>query len=117
MKNTIIYVLACGLLTFLFLSCASSPAGGYSESRVADGLKSATEKGYISSDQAKQVSGEITNTPKPGFDWSGLLTTILGGVVTVATGYAGMRFLPNSVIIGKQEADHIEASLSKAGSA
>jgi hypothetical protein len=115
MKTTI-NLLALLLTASLIVSCQVSPAGQYSVAKVQKGLKAAAAKGVISAAQADQVGVEIASVPE-GIDWGGLASTIVGGAVTLGVGLAGLRYVPNGLIIGKQEAAHIDTAIAKDASA
>lgn len=112
-----IILLIAGILSaVLVVACNSTPPGQYSVAQVTKGLKASASKGVISAAQADQVGAEIASTPT-GFDWGGLATTVIGGAMTLGVGLAGLRYVPNGLIIGKQEAAHLDTAVAKGGPA
>lgn len=104
MKITI-YVLLLLALTALFIAC-TSPQQASAAQDLAETVTAATKDGIVTEDEAKTIGVKMkAYTDAPGTDWVAVLGASLG---SVAAGLVGLRYLPNSAIIGKTEALHLE---------
>jgi len=100
--RTVLFVLFSALL---FASCLAS--GGTGAADVSKYLSDALADGTFTAEEMEGFRAMLEaygNSVSSSFDWTTIAGTILGGAVTAVT---GIRFLPNSLIVGKQEAQAI----------
>ena len=106
-----LYVIACVATTALFLAC-TSPQQASAAQDLAETVTAATKDGIVTQAEADTIKAKMkAYTEAPGTDWTAVLGASLGSVVA---GIFGLRYLPNSVIIGKQEAAHLDNAVQKA---
>lgn len=69
---------------------------------LADTVTAATADGIVTPDEATAISSKMkAYVDAPGINWAELGGTVLASIGAM---FLGLRYAPNSVIIGKQEA-------------
>lgn len=101
MLRTALFVLFFALL---FSACA---AGGTSAADVSRYLADALADNTLTAEEVQGLQNmlEVYGSSAGSMDWMTLAGTVLGGAVTAIT---GVRLLPNSLIVGKKEAQAID---------
>lgn len=103
--QTVLFVLTCIFLTATFIAC-TTPEQQSAAQDLAETITAATKDGVITQAEADSIAVKMkAYTAAPSYDWATLGATAVG---TLVAGLFGIRFIPNSAIIGKQEALHLE---------
>lgn len=92
------------LVALVFLVSCTSPERTAAFQELQAAYSTAVADGVVTDTEARDVGAKLqafNDAPAGGQDWIALATTALG---TLAAGFFGLRYAPNSVIIGKQEA-------------
>ena len=111
--KTALYVIGCLLLTLLFIACAS-PERQAAQASFADAYNAATSDGVISPDEAKDLAAKWKLVQDSPSDFSWATVGAAAGTALLAV-FPMLRYLPNGLIIGKQEAAHLDAQVAKVG--
>lgn len=100
-------LILCASLGALFaLSACTSPEQRTAAQDLADTVTEATRDGVVTEDEAKLIAAKMqVYIDAPSTDWAGLATT---AIATLVAAFTGLRYLPNSQIIGKEEAKAVD---------
>ena len=100
--KTLLPCLALLLGLFLVtLSCTSAEQQTAAQA-LAETVTAATKDGVVTSEEAGSIQAKMqAYVDAPGVDWAALGGTMLA---SIAATFLGIRYVPNSMIVGKQEA-------------
>jgi len=101
MKNlplALLFVLSALLLSF---SACMTPEQQTAAQALAETVTAATADGVVTPEEADAIGVRMAAyVDAPGIDWAALGGTVLA---SVAATFLGLRYAPNTAIIGKQE--------------
>jgi hypothetical protein len=111
MKTTIPCLLALLVGVFLCSLSCTSPAQQTAAQALAETVTAATKDGIVTESEAKDIEAHMkAYVDAPGVDWAQLGGSVLA---SIAVGFLGLRYLPNSQVVGKDEAAALAALLPK----
>jgi hypothetical protein len=103
MKSSIIYIVLTVLAAALMVigSCAT-PAQKAAAASLRSTTIAATEDGFLSAEERQALNSRMQEYEEaPSYDWAKMAATASGAILTTL---GLLRVMPNSGIIGKQEA-------------
>jgi hypothetical protein len=100
MKAILVFLLGLFIIT-LGHACTSA-AQQTAAQDLAETVTAATKDGVVTPEEAQAIQVKMQGyIDAPGVDWAALGGTVLA---SIAATFLGLRYAPNSVIIGKAEA-------------
>jgi hypothetical protein len=104
----LLFTLIFGSVCLLVVASCASPAQQTAAQALAETVTAATKDGIVTQAEADGIADKMkAYVDAPGIKWAELGGTVLA---SLAATFLGLRYAPNSVIVGAQEA----AALNKA---
>jgi Flp pilus assembly protein TadD len=96
-------LIGAALIAALCFAC-TTPERQAAAQALSEAITASTRDGVVTQTEVDEITAltkAFTDAPADGTDWTSLLGTALG---SIGATFFGLRYAPNSVIVGKQEA-------------